>query len=45
MQAPRGLELQLGTATHPHLRDTLVMANLGYFQLKAACVRVLRICL
>eukprot|EP00698_Gefionella_okellyi_P017280 TRINITY_DN5036_c0_g1_i2.p1 TRINITY_DN5036_c0_g1~~TRINITY_DN5036_c0_g1_i2.p1 ORF type:complete len:1093 (+),score=245.80 TRINITY_DN5036_c0_g1_i2:1175-4453(+) len=32
---PRGLELLLGTVQQPHLQDTLVMANLGYFQLKA----------
>src|SRR5690242_17730753 len=32
---PRGLELELGTARAPHLQDTLVMANLGYFQIKA----------
>lgn len=33
---PRGVQLQLGTAADPHLMDTLVMSNLGYFQLKAA---------
>lgn len=32
---PRGLELSLGTRDKPHLEDTLVMTNLGYFQLKA----------
>jgi len=34
-QPPRGLKLILGDATAPHLVDTLVMSNLGYFQLKA----------
>ncbi|GAB4815180.1 hypothetical protein N2152v2_002226 [Parachlorella kessleri] len=33
---PRGVQLQLGTAADPAMVDTLVMANLGYFQLKAA---------
>ena len=33
---PSGLQLLLGTATQPHRTDTLVMSNLGYFQLKAA---------
>lgn len=33
---PRGVQLHLGTAAQPRLVDTLVMANLGYFQLKAA---------
>jgi UDP-glucose:glycoprotein glucosyltransferase len=33
---PRGVQLQLGTAAAPHVVDTLVMSNLGYFQLKAA---------
>ena len=32
---PRGLQLYLGTAQQPHQLDTLVMSNLGYFQLKA----------
>lgn len=32
---PRGLQLHLGTLQQPHVVDTLVMANLGYFQLKA----------
>jgi UDP-glucose:glycoprotein glucosyltransferase len=32
---PRGLQFTLGTANHPVLVDTIVMANLGYFQLKA----------
>lgn len=32
---PRGLQLVLGTREKPELRDTIVMANLGYFQLKA----------
>lgn len=33
---PRGLQLILGTKTAPHLVDTLVMANLGYWQMKVA---------
>ncbi|CAG8531718.1 10008_t:CDS:10 [Diversispora eburnea] len=32
---PRGLQLQLGTNSYPSMVDTIVMANLGYFQLKA----------
>lgn len=32
---PRGLQLVLGTKAQPALVDTIVMANLGYFQLKA----------
>ncbi|ODQ63682.1 hypothetical protein NADFUDRAFT_28763 [Nadsonia fulvescens var. elongata DSM 6958] len=32
---PRGLGLQLGTASVPRESDTSVMATLGYFQLKA----------
>jgi len=31
----RGLQLNLGTRTKPNVTDTIVMANLGYFQLKA----------
>ncbi|KAI9884929.1 MAG: RNA polymerase I enhancer binding protein [Watsoniomyces obsoletus] len=34
-QPPRGAQLMLGTETHRHLADTIVMANLGYFQFKA----------
>ncbi|XP_053565723.1 UDP-glucose:glycoprotein glucosyltransferase 1 isoform X2 [Bombina bombina] len=34
-QPPRGLQFVLGTATNPVIVDTIVMANLGYFQLKA----------
>ncbi|KAM4694054.1 UDP-glucose:glycoprotein glucosyltransferase 1 isoform 2-T2 [Discoglossus pictus] len=34
-QPPRGLQFTLGTATNPVVVDTIVMANLGYFQLKA----------
>ena len=30
-----GLELVLGPPSQPDLYDTVVMANLGYFQLKA----------
>lgn len=33
---PRGLQLILGTKTMPHLVDTLVMANLGYWQMKVS---------
>lgn len=33
---PRGLQLILGTKTTPHLVDTLVMANLGYWQMKVS---------
>ncbi|XP_030027035.2 UDP-glucose:glycoprotein glucosyltransferase [Manduca sexta] len=32
---PRGLQLILGTREKPERMDTIVMANLGYFQLKA----------
>ncbi|KAJ6660860.1 hypothetical protein lerEdw1_017017, partial [Lerista edwardsae] len=34
-QPPRGLQFTLGTKNHPVKVDTIVMANLGYFQLKA----------
>jgi len=33
---PRGLQLALGTKKAPDFTDTIVMANLGYLQLKAA---------
>ncbi|XP_031130527.1 UDP-glucose:glycoprotein glucosyltransferase isoform X1 [Ipomoea triloba] len=33
---PRGLQLILGTKSTPHLVDTLVMANLGYWQMKVS---------
>ncbi|KAJ1435014.1 UDP-glucose:Glycoprotein Glucosyltransferase [Sesbania bispinosa] len=33
---PRGLQLILGTKIRPHLVDTLVMANLGYWQMKVS---------
>lgn len=33
---PRGVQLHLGNSNQSHLQDTLVMSNLGYFQLKAA---------
>eukprot|EP00882_Tetradesmus_deserticola_P014252 GHRQ01015150.1.p1 GENE.GHRQ01015150.1~~GHRQ01015150.1.p1 ORF type:complete len:663 (+),score=343.25 GHRQ01015150.1:862-2850(+) len=36
MPPPRGLQLHLGTPAQPHQVDTLVMQNLGYFQLKAS---------
>lgn len=32
---PRGLQVTLGTIDDPVMVDTIVMANLGYFQLKA----------
>jgi UDP-glucose:glycoprotein glucosyltransferase len=32
---PRGAQLLLGTEQEPHFTDTIVMANLGYFQFKA----------
>lgn len=32
---PRGLQITLGTESEPVIVDTIVMANLGYFQLKA----------
>ncbi|KRY68048.1 UDP-glucose:glycoprotein glucosyltransferase 1 [Trichinella pseudospiralis] len=32
---PRGLQFTLGTFQEPFMFDTIVMANLGYFQLKA----------
>ncbi|KAG3274342.1 UDP-glucose glycoprotein glucosyltransferase 1, transcript variant X2 [Ictidomys tridecemlineatus] len=34
-QPPRGLQFTLGTSADPVIVDTIVMANLGYFQLKA----------
>ena len=34
-QPPRGLQFTLGTNSTPVQVDTIVMANLGYFQLKA----------
>ncbi|XP_073425669.1 UDP-glucose:glycoprotein glucosyltransferase 2 isoform X2 [Dendrobates tinctorius] len=34
-QPPRGLQFTLGMKNHPVIVDTIVMANLGYFQLKA----------
>ncbi|XP_047173369.1 UDP-glucose:glycoprotein glucosyltransferase [Vigna umbellata] len=33
---PRGLQLILGTKTTPHIFDTIVMANLGYWQIKVS---------
>ncbi|XP_074593457.1 UDP-glucose-glycoprotein glucosyltransferase isoform X2 [Brevipalpus obovatus] len=32
---PRGLQFVLGSKSNPNVTDTIVMANLGYFQLKA----------
>jgi UDP-glucose:glycoprotein glucosyltransferase len=34
-QPPRGAELVLSTEKDPHFADTIIMANLGYFQFKA----------
>ncbi|ORY11797.1 UDP-glucose:glyco protein glucosyltransferas-like protein [Clohesyomyces aquaticus] len=34
-QPPRGAELVLSTEKNPHFADTIIMANLGYFQFKA----------
>ncbi|TSO88057.1 UDP-glucose:glycoprotein glucosyltransferase 2 [Bagarius yarrelli] len=34
-QPPRGLQFTLGKKQEPLMHDTIVMANLGYFQLKA----------
>lgn len=34
-QPPRGAQLVLGTEQHPHFADTIIMANVGYFQFKA----------
>ncbi|KAI9676859.1 MAG: hypothetical protein M1817_006698 [Caeruleum heppii] len=34
-QPPRGVQLLLGTDRDPHFADTIIMANLGYFQFKA----------
>lgn len=33
-EAPRGASLDLGTIRNPYVSDTIVMANLGYFQFK-----------
>lgn len=33
---PRGVQLHLGTANQSRVTDTLVMSNLGYFQLKGS---------
>ncbi|KAK9048740.1 hypothetical protein SSX86_032293, partial [Deinandra increscens subsp. villosa] len=35
-EPPRGLQMILGTKRNPHLVDTLVMANLGYWQMKVS---------
>ncbi|OJJ51373.1 hypothetical protein ASPZODRAFT_148662 [Penicilliopsis zonata CBS 506.65] len=32
---PSGVQLLLGTEENPHFADTIIMANLGYFQFKA----------
>lgn len=32
---PSGVQLILGTEDNPHFADTIIMANLGYFQFKA----------
>ena len=34
-QPPSGAEVVLGTEKDPHFADTIIMANLGYFQFKA----------
>lgn len=34
-QPPRGAQVVLATKNDPHFADTIVMANLGYFQFKA----------
>jgi UDP-glucose:glycoprotein glucosyltransferase len=34
-QPPRGVQLVLGTEKEAHFADTIIMANLGYFQFKA----------
>lgn len=34
-QPPRGAQLVLGTSRNSHAADTIIMANLGYFQFKA----------
>jgi UDP-glucose:glycoprotein glucosyltransferase len=34
-QPPRGAEVVLATEKDPHFADTMIMANLGYFQFKA----------
>ncbi|KAJ8108408.1 hypothetical protein OPT61_g8197 [Boeremia exigua] len=34
-QPPRGAEVVLSTEKDPHYADTIIMANLGYFQFKA----------
>ncbi|KAM3408477.1 hypothetical protein ACQJBY_001541 [Aegilops geniculata] len=35
-EPPRGLQFILGTKERPHLVDTLVMSNLGYWQMKVS---------
>ena len=32
---PRGVQLNLGTEENPYFADTIIMANLGYFQFKS----------
>ncbi|KAK0669947.1 UDP-glucose:glycoprotein glucosyltransferase-domain-containing protein [Cercophora samala] len=32
---PKGAQLVLGTESNPHIADTIIMANLGFFQFKA----------
>lgn len=34
-QPPRGVQLVLATEKEPHFADTIIMANLGFFQFKA----------
>jgi len=35
---PRGLQLTLGSKSNPNYTDTIVMANLGYLQLKVIII-------
>ncbi|XP_047315092.1 UDP-glucose:glycoprotein glucosyltransferase [Impatiens glandulifera] len=35
-EPPRGLQLILGSKINPHMVDTIVMANLGYWQMKVS---------
>lgn len=32
---PRGMQIELASPANPHVTDTMVMANLGYFQLQS----------
>ncbi|KAJ9210951.1 CAZyme family GT24 [Paecilomyces variotii] len=35
LSPPRGVQLLLGTKNNPYFADTIIMANLGYFQFKS----------